>query len=203
MEKNILKIAKRIQAIAQTGLRFTNDNFDKQRYEELREISVELASNISEVKIEKIRDIFTCENGFQTPKIDIRSIVLKDGKVLMTRERSDKKWSLPGGYADINYSPKEVAEKEVFEETGLKVKVNRLLAIVDTDYHNFPPLEFHFYKIIFLCDLIGGTIQQSNETSDARFFELTNLPDLSSKRNTKELIELLKSQLNEIKTYCD
>ena len=155
MEGEILKIAKRIQAISQTGIRFTKDNFDNQRFEELRELSVQL---VSDAKIDKIRDLFTTESGFQTPKIDIRAVVLKDNKILLTKERSDRKWSLPDGYADINYSP----------------------------------LEFHFYKIVVLCDLIGGQLRGSDETEDANFFNFDKLPELSVKRNTYELIDLLK-----------
>lgn len=203
MENEILKIAKRIQAIAQTGLHYTQDNFDKQRFEELRELSVSLASKVSDAEIEKIREIFTIDTGFQTPKIDIRSVVIKDDKVLLTREKVDNKWSLPGGFADINYSPSAVAVKEVLEETGLKVKVNRVLAIVDTDKHNFPPLEYHYYKIIFLCDLIDGTLRGSDETLESRFFSFDELPELSAMRNTKELFALIKEQLNIIAAYAD
>jgi ADP-ribose pyrophosphatase YjhB (NUDIX family) len=203
LEKEILKIAKRIQAISQTGIRFTKDNFDKQRFEELRELSVQLVSLVSDAKVDKIRDLFTFESGFQTPKIDIRAVVLKDSKVLLTKEQSDNKWSLPGGYADVNYSPSEIAEKEVFEETGLKVKTNRILAIVDTNKHNFPPLEFHFYKIVILCDLIDGELRGSDETEETRFFDFDKLPELSVKRNTNELIDLIKLRIDNEQTYTD
>jgi ADP-ribose pyrophosphatase YjhB (NUDIX family) len=203
MENEILKIARRIQAIAQTGLHYTHDDFDKQRFEELRELSVLLASQVSDAGIDKIREIFTADTGFQTPKIDIRSVVLKDDKVLLTREKIDGKWSLPGGFADINYSPGAVAEKEVFEETGLTVKVNRVLAIVDTDKHNFPPLEYHYYKIIFLCDLTGGTLRGSDETLESGFFGFDELPELSTMRNTEELFTLIRGQLNNKTAYVD
>jgi ADP-ribose pyrophosphatase YjhB (NUDIX family) len=203
MENEILKIAKRIQAIAQTGLHYTQNDFDKQRFDELRELSVSLASKVSDADIEKIREIFTIDTGFQTPKIDIRSVVLKEGKVLLTHEKIDNKWSLPGGFADVNYSPSAVAVKEVLEETGLKVKVNRVLAIVDTDKHNFPPLEYHYYKIIFLCDLIEGTLRGSDETLESRFFSFDELPELSTMRNTKELFLLIKEQLNNNIVYAD
>jgi len=203
MEKEILELARRIQAISQTGIRFTKDNFDKQRFEELREISVNLVSKITDAKIEKIRDLFTDENGFQTPKIDVRAVVIKNNMILLTKELSDNKWSLPGGYADVNYSPSEIAEKEVFEETGLIVKTNRILAIIDTNKHNFPPLEYHFYKIVYLCNLIGGKLSGSDETSETDFFDFDKLPELSIKRNTYELLKLIKTQLDENLTYTD
>ena len=199
----ILKITRRLQAIAQAGIHYANNSFDMQRYEELRELSVQLAAQISDSEPDKIRNLFTGETGFQTPKVDIRAVVLKEGKVLLVRERSDGRWSLPGGFADINYSPAEVAEKEVAEEAGLEVKVNRLLAIVDTDRHNFPPLEFHFYKFIILCDLIGGELHSSEETEEAAFFDPDNLPELSVQRNTMELFALIKWQLENNNTYMD
>jgi len=198
-----LKIARRIQAISQAGLHYSSDVFDKQRYEELRDLSVQLAYQVTDTEINRIRDLFTNETGFQTPKIDIRTVVLRENKILLARERSDGKWSLPGGYADINYSPSAVAEKEVFEETGMRVTANRILAVIDTDRHNFPPMEYHFYKIVILCDLIGGELQGSEETSEAGFFELDNLPELSAQRNTRELFDLIRHQLVTLDTYID
>ena len=203
MEKEILKIAKRIQAISQTGIRFTKDIYDKQRYEELRELSVQLAAMTSDSPIEKIRDLFTFEKGFQTPKVDIRAVVIKDNKILLTKERSDKKWALPGGYADVNYSPSEIAEKEVLEETGLIVKTDRIIAVIDTNKHNFPALEYHFYKLVFLCDLIGGELTSSDETEVSRFFDFADLPQLSVKRNTYELMDLIKKRLENELTFTD
>ncbi len=203
MTEEILKITRRLQAIAQSGIHYAENTFDRQRYEELRELSVQLAAQISDSDPDKIRNLFTDDTGFQTPKVDIRAVVLKEGKVLLVRERSDGRWSLPGGFADINYSPAEVAVKEVAEESGLEVKVNRLLAVVDTDRHNFPPLEFHYYKFIILCDLIGGELHSSEETEEARFFDPDNLPELSVQRNTPELFALIRRQLENNNTYMD
>lgn len=203
METEILKIARRVQAIAQSGLHFAENDFDRQRYAELRDLSVQLASAISDAEIDKIRDLFTNETGFQTPKVDIRSVVIKDGKILLARERCDGKYSIPGGFADINYSPSEVAVKEVLEETGLEVSYNRVLAIVDSDRHDFPPLQYHYYKIVILCDLVGGTLSDSVETTDAGFFDFDKLPPLSEMRNTKLFLELIRHQLDTIETYSD
>ncbi len=203
MENNILKIAKQIQAISQTGIRFTKDHFDKQRFEELRELSVQLVAQVTDAEIDKIKGLFTCETGFQTPKVDVRAVVIEKGEILLTKENSDNKWSLPGGYADVNYSPNAIAEKEVYEETGLRVKANRTLAIIDTNKHNFPPLEYHFYKIVILCDKIDGELRGSDETQESRFFSFENLPELSVKRNTYELIELIQEKLKDKQTYSD
>lgn len=203
METEILKIARRVQAIAQSGLHFAENDFDRQRYAELRDLSVQLAAAITDAEVNKIRDLFTNETGFQTPKVDIRSVVMKGGKILLTRERSDGKYSLPGGFADINYSPSEVAVKEVLEETGLEVSYKRVLAIVDSDRHNFPPLQYHYYKIVVLCDLLGGTMSDSIETTDAAFFDFDNLPPLSEERNTQQFFEIIRNQLDSMQTYSD
>ena len=204
MENEILIIAKRIQAIAQTGLHFTENVFDRERYEELRELSVLLAEQVVEAPLHKIRDLFTADRGYQTPKIDIRAVVLKDGQLLFARERVDQKWSLPGGFADVNYSPKEVAEKEVREETGLEVVATRALAIIDCNKHNFPPGEFHYYKIFVLCELTGGELRGSIETLEAKFFSFDNLPELSLNRINAEVIEIIKQQIdNNLGMYCD
>ncbi len=192
-----------MQALAQAGLHYAVDEFDRQRYEELRVLSVQLAAYVTDRPINKIRDLFTNETGFQTPKVDIRSVVIKDNKVLLARERSDGGFSLPGGFADINYSPAEVAVKEVREETGLEVRVSRVLAVIDTDRHNFPPLEYHYYKIVLLCDLTGGELTDSNETTEAGFFDFEELPELSEKRNTRQLFNLIRRQLATELTYYD
>jgi len=202
-EKEILRIARRVQAIAQAGLHYAGNEFDRERYEELRNLSVDLAALLSDQKPGLIKDLFTCETGFQTPKVDVRAVVIKDDKVLLARERCDLKFSLPGGFADINYSPASVAEKEVLEETGLRVTASRLLAVVDTDRHNFPPLEYHYYKIVFLCDIVGGELSDSNETTEAGFFSFDALPELSEKRNTRELLSLVRDRIGEKSAYFD
>ncbi len=192
-----------MQAIAQSGIHFAGSEFDRERYEELRGLSVELTGTICDTKPSKIRDLFTNETGFQTPKVDVRSVVLKEGKILMVRERIDGRYSMPGGFADINYSPSEVAVKEVREETGLNVRFNRVLAIADTDRHGFPPLPYHFYKIVILCDLVDGDLRDSIETSEAGFFDFDNLPELSVERNTPSFLEMIRNQLESPVTYAD
>jgi len=202
-ENEILKIARRIQAIAQAGLHYAENDFDRERYGELRALSVDLASHVSDAEPRKISGLFTHETGFQTPKVDVRAVVLKEGKVLLARERCDSKFSLPGGFADINYSPAEVAVKEVREETGLIVTAERLLAVVDTDLHDFPPLEYHYYKLVILCNLAGGKLSDSTETTEAGFFDFDSLPELSEKRNTKELFTLIRRQIESDSAWFD
>jgi ADP-ribose pyrophosphatase YjhB (NUDIX family) len=203
LENEILKIAKRVQAIAQAGLHFTNNPFDRERFEELREISVKLASEVTHAPIHKIQGLFTADRGFQTPKVDIRAVVLKEGQMLFVREKADNKWSLPGGFADVNFSPREVAEKEVMEEAGLEVRAIRAIAIIDCNKHHFPPAEFHYYKIIILCELIGGELRGSIETFEASFFSPDNLPELSLNRVNPEVLEIIKQAIDNLDMYCD
>ncbi len=184
-------------------MHFAENDFDRERYEELRSLSVRLAGAICDTEPGKIEGLFTNETGFQTPKVDIRSVVLREGKILMAREKIDGKYSIPGGFADINYSPSEVAVKEVKEETGLNVQFNRVLAIVDSDKHGFPPLPYHYYKLVMLCDLVDGELSDSNETTDAGFFDFDNLPELSEERNTRQFIELVRRQLENTETWSD
>ncbi len=186
-----LEIAKRIQAIAQAGLTYAVNGYDQERYEELQNISLEILQNLTDEPVEKIRALFTNETGYQTPKVDVRSVIFEGEKILMVREKIDGCWSLPGGWADVGYSPKEIAVKEVQEEAGLIVEPVRLLAVFDKKCHPHPPSPWHTYKIFILCRVTGGQLEQGMETSDVGFFEENNLPELSQDRVTESQIRLL------------
>ncbi len=192
---NLLSIAKRLQSIAQGGIFYSEDKpFDRERYEEISELSVQILSNLTDEPIEKIGNLFTQErDGYQTPKVDIRAVVFNEsGKILMVKEKVDGCWSLPGGWADVGYSPAEVAVKEVREETGLEVKTVRLLAVMDKKNHPHPPEGWYVYKIFILCEKIGGNIAaDTTETSDTQYFSLENLPPLSEPRNVYSQIKLM------------
>ncbi|QTD42529.1 NUDIX hydrolase [Sporosarcina sp. Te-1] len=187
-----LEWTKRIQAIAQSGLAFSKDIYDIERYEELREISVEIMAAHTDLEIGKIRELFTNEGGYQTPKVDVRGVVFKDGRILMVKEKADDRWALPGGFCDIGLSPSENIVKEIKEESGYDVYPARLLALLDKNKHPHPPEAYHYYKKIFiLCELIGGEATVSGETSDIDFFAEEQLPELSTNRNTESQIRTL------------
>lgn len=192
---NILSIAKRLQSIAQGGIFYSEDKpFDRERYEEISQLSVQILSNLTDEPIEKIGNLFTQErDGYQTPKVDIRAVIFnKSGDILMVKEKVDGRWSLPGGWADVGYSPAEVAVKEVQEETGLDVKTLRILAIIDKRNHLHPPEGWYVYKIFILCEVIGGEISKNTtETSDIQYFSSQNLPPLSEPRNVDSQIKLM------------
>ena len=192
---NLLSIAKRLQSIAQAGIFYSEDKpFDRERYEEISELSVQILSNLTDEPIKKIGNLFTQErNGYQTPKVDIRAVIFNEsGEILMVKEKVDGCWSLPGGWADVGYTPSEVAVKEVREETGLEVKTIRILAVIDKRNHLHPPEGWYVYKIFILCEKIGGKIlTDTTETSDIQYYSLETLPPLSESRNVYSQIKMM------------
>ncbi|HWO75144.1 MAG TPA: NUDIX hydrolase [Bacillus sp. (in: firmicutes)] len=190
MEEQWLTWAKQLQAIAQAGLAYSKDVFDIERFKMIRNISLEILSRHTDMEVNKIKDLFANETGYPTPKVDVRAAVFHKEQILMVQEKSDGKWSLPGGWADIGYSPAEIAVKEVKEETGYDVKPIKLIAVFDKKCHPHPPSPYHVYKIMFLCELSGGNAKNSIETNDVQFFDKHQLPPLSIHRITKNQIEL-------------
>lgn len=195
MEPKWLDWAKQLQSIAQAGLTYSKDVFDLERFEEIRKISVEILEKHTGLEKGLIADLFANETGYATPKVDIRAVVFRDDKILMVRENHDGKWSLPGGWADIGFTPGEVAVKEVKEESGFDVKTVKLLAVTDYKRHPHPPSPYHVYKMFIQCEIVGGQAAEGVETSDVGFFGANELPPLSIPRNTKEQIELAFSFL--------
>jgi ADP-ribose pyrophosphatase YjhB (NUDIX family) len=185
MEPKWLEWAKSLSAIAQNGLTYSENKFDIERFKQIREIAAQMMSENSEGDLEFIKDLFENAEGYQTPKVDVRSAVFKDNKILLVKEKTDGGWTLPGGWADPNELPSEAAEREVFEESGFKVKAEKVLAVYDrTKQGHYPPFPFHIYKLFFLCGLTGGSKKTSIETEDVEFFSEENIPSLSASRTT-------------------
>ncbi len=182
--------AKQLQAIAQQGLEYSKDPYDIERFKMIRELSVEIMSDYTDIKEEKIRDLFCNEEGYQTPKVDVRGVIIKDDHILLVKETIDGKWSLPGGWAEFDLSVKENVIKEVKEEAGLEVKPERIIAVQDRKYHNKSVSAYGIYKIFVLCSEIGGVFEPNSETEASGYFELDALPPLSEGRNTKEQIKM-------------
>jgi ADP-ribose pyrophosphatase YjhB (NUDIX family) len=188
--------AQRLQALAQAGLTYATSPYDLERYREIRLISVKLLQELTEEPIEKIIRAFASEEGYQTPKVDIRAVVFREGpEVLMTREKMDGgKWTLPGGWADVGYTPFEVAEKEAYEETGLIVEPVRLIALLDKRKHRHPPQPWYVYKAFIRCEVKGGSLlDDTPETEGARWFRQSEVPalDLSTDRTTASELEMM------------
>jgi len=171
-----------LQAIAQTGLTFTRDPYDRERYERLRQLAAEIFSAYTGEPVDRIVNLFSGQTGYATPKIDVRAAVFdSDGRLLMVREAADQgRWTLPGGWADVNFTPAENAVKEVLEESGYEVAVTKLAAVWDRTRQAHPVSVFSCCKMFFLCDLVGGAATTSLETSEVRWFAEQEIPaDLS------------------------
>jgi len=186
-----LDMAKRMQALAQSGLEYSDNKYDRDRYQQMRQLSLEIMHDFTELKMDKLVGAFASEHGYQTPKVDVRGVVFRGDQILMVRETIDGNWSLPGGWADVGLTPSEVAIKEVFEESGLEVVPERLLAVLDKKRHNHPPDMFHIYKIFILCRETGGELKGGMETSETGFFGPDKFPPLSVPRITTEQISLM------------
>jgi len=190
MEKKWLKWAKQLQAIAQTGLEYSKDKFDIERFEQIRELSIEIMSEYTNIDNSKIRSLFANETGYQTPKVDIRAAIFKEDKILLVREKIDNKWSLPGGWADIDLSISENAIKESMEESGASVKPKRIIAVLDRNKHVDDVFPYDVYKVFVECDYVEGKYKDNIETIESGFFTSNNLPELSIGRNTEAQIEM-------------
>jgi ADP-ribose pyrophosphatase YjhB (NUDIX family) len=192
MSKFYFEKIKRIQALAEIGLQFSELHFDRDRYREIQEISFEILEKMTDVPIEKIVPVMDEKNGYKTPKVDVRAVVFNESdEILLIREKVDSKWAMPGGWSDISYSPAQVAEKECMEEAGIKVKAKKLLAVLDKQKQNMPPAFEYVYKIFLLCEKLDDNICTGAETIDVAWFKENNLPELSTPRNTPEQIKLM------------
>ncbi|GIN74688.1 putative ADP-ribose pyrophosphatase YjhB [Bacillus sp. J14TS2] len=205
MEYKWLEWAKKIQAISQAGLTFSKDVYDLERFEELRKISVEIMADYSGTEMEKVYELFANETGYQTPKLDVRGAVFQNNQILLVQENYDGAWSLPGGFCDIGLSPSENIIKEITEEAGYDVNVKKLLAVCDTHKHAHPPQPYHYYKLFFQCEIVGGSATSGVETDDVQFFSKNHLPALSQNRNTEAQIHMLFDYLENPnkETYFD
>jgi ADP-ribose pyrophosphatase YjhB (NUDIX family) len=178
----------RLQAIAQAGLELSDGPHDRERYAALRDLAAEIAAAHLELPSQEARlrleELLAGDGGYPTPKVDVRALVRRGGEVLLVRERSDGRWSLPGGWADVGWTAAAMAEREVEEESGFRVRARRLLALWDRSRHNPDPFPFAVYKVVVACDLLGGTARPSIETLEAGWFRPDALPELSTTRTT-------------------
>jgi ADP-ribose pyrophosphatase YjhB (NUDIX family) len=187
----LLDWARKVQAIAQTGLAFTHDPFDRERYAQLTELVASILSSELDIPLTRAKAFWEGEEGYATPKVDVRGGIFERDRVLLVRERSDGKWTLPGGWVDVNDSPSGAVAREILEESGYRARAVKLAALVDKRRHPHPPGIHHIFKLFFLCERIGGEAAISNETDAVQFFPLTALPELSTGRVLASQIERL------------
>lgn len=192
-----LEWIKQVYAVAQWGLTYSKDPFDLERYEVLRQLSVQMMADFTALDQTRVTDLFAHEVGYVTPKVDIRGVVFREGKLLMVQERWDSRWALPGGWADIGLSPAEVVVKEIEEEAGILVRPVKVLAMLDKKFFPHPVSAYHIYKIFIRCEMVAGAPKSGLESLDVRFFGLDELPELSLHRITREQIALLFEHLND------
>jgi ADP-ribose pyrophosphatase YjhB (NUDIX family) len=192
LEPALLSRLRELAAIAGTGLSFTRDPYDRERYERLAVLAAELIADGFGLPADRVALALGDEPGYVTPKIDVRGGVIHDGKILLVREATDGKWALPGGYADVNLSPAEAVEAEIRQESGYEARTVKLVALLDRRrHHQAHPLLLHCYKLFFLCELTGGAAATSLETTEIGFFAPDALPELSLGRNNPEQLALL------------
>jgi len=189
-EPQWLRIARELRAIAQTGLAFSVDRFDRQRYERVRELAGSLLALGSGADYDMILSILREDNGYATPKVDVRGAAFVDGRVLMVREISDGNWTLPGGWADVNQTAGECVVREIAEESGFEARILKLAAVYDYQRSNRPARHMDsIYKMFFICEITGGAARVSDETSEVAFFARGELPPLSQGRTTAAQID--------------
>lgn len=186
MEPNWLQWAKELQAIAQIGLAYpSGDHFDTERYARIREIAAEIMGASGAIDPGQLLGLFQRETGYATPKVDVRGAIVSGDRILLVKEREDGRWTLPGGWADVNDTPGEMVVREVREESGYRVVATKLAAAYDrTRQGHLPAFPFHVYKLFFICDIVDGQPAPSTETSAVRFFAEDALPPLSGSRVT-------------------
>jgi len=187
-----LEWAREIQQLSQTGLAFAVTKYEKERYTRLLEITAEIVEHHTQLEKEAVEKVLMKQPGYATPKIDVRAAVVKDDKILLVQERSDERWAMPGGWADVGDIPSEVAIRETKEESGFDVKPIKVIGVYDANRLGGQLELFHAFKIVFLCELLGGEATTSDETQDVNFFSFDELPPLSLNRtNDKHLKDII------------
>jgi ADP-ribose pyrophosphatase YjhB (NUDIX family) len=184
-----LQWAREIQSLSQTGLTFSQSEYEKERFVRLAEIAAHIVQRYSDVEKETALENFLIQPGYATPKIDVRAAVIRDNKILLVQESSDRRWSMPGGWADVGDLPSGAVERETFEESGFEVKAKKLIGVFDANRSGRPMEFFHAFKLIFLCTVTGGSAQPSTETLAVDFFDFHLLPPLSENRTNERHIE--------------
>ena len=188
-EDRLIDYIAELQSIAQAGLWYGKDKFDKERYARLREIAAEMLAMKTDLPLAKVKDLFCGDTGYQTPKVETRAAIVKEGKILLVRE-SDDLWALPGGWCDYDLSPVDNTVKEAWEEAGRNIKVRSLIAVQDREKHNEPRYLYKIVKLFYLCEELGGAFTENMETTAAEYFAENELPPLAEEKVTAEQIRM-------------
>ena len=203
MEPAWLGWARRLNALAQTGLTFAENPYDIERYAAIRTIAAEMIARGMGADAGRVLDLFACDAGYATPKVDVRGVVFRDGKILLVQERSDGLWTLPGGWADVGDSSADSVVREIREESGFQTRATKLLALLDRNRHGHPPHVNHIYKIFIRCEIIGGSPATSHEIQDVGFFAEDAIPELSLTRNVPTQIARMFEHYRQPELHAD
>jgi ADP-ribose pyrophosphatase YjhB (NUDIX family) len=186
-----LEWARELQALSQTGLTYSENEYHAQRYRRLMEIAAEIVEGQTNLTREPVLRDFMSQPGYATPKVDVRGAVIRDDRILLVQERSDERWCMPGGWADVGDLPSDMVKREVWEESGFEVEPRRVIGVYDANRSGVPLEFYHAYKIVFLCEIVGGQARPSSETLAVAFFSFDDLPPLSAERtNERHLAEV-------------
>jgi len=202
---DLLRIAQQLFGIAQNGLHFTADEYDLERYREIRKLAAVIAAGELGALPASIVAAYKCERGPATPKIDVRGALFRGDDLLLVRERADGLWSLPGGWADIGEPPSAAVEREIVEESGYVARVIKVIGIYDRSAHPHPPYPFYVYKLHFLCEIVSEGGRPTAEASAVEFFSEAYIPELSTARVTANQIAaaFAHHRRPELPTYFD
>jgi ADP-ribose pyrophosphatase YjhB (NUDIX family) len=181
---SVLDLSRRLLALSQTGLHFSTEEYDRERYREIGDIAARLLEVQGGASAASISSSWSADTGYATPKVEVRGAIFRDDRVLLVRERADGKWTVPGGWADVNDSPSAAVLKEIEQESGFTARILKLAAVDDRNKHNTPPSLFQSWKVFFICEIAGGEARTSYETTAVDFFPLDGLPELSTGRVT-------------------
>jgi len=197
MTDRTLELARRLHALARTGLHFCGNEYDRERYLEIEQIAAELLSGAEPADRDALLALWRNETGYVTPKIEVRGAVFRAGRVLLVRETADGRWTLPGGWVDVNESPSQAIEKEIEQESGFRARAVKLAALYDRSRHGHGESLHHGWKAFFLCEITGGTARGSYETDAVEFFDPGQLPEMSLGRSTpRQVLRMLEHWRN-------
>ena len=189
--------AREIQALAQSGLAYSHNEYERLRYERLMEVAAEIVEAHTELPAEAVLSSLSMQPGYATPKVDVRGAVVREGEILLVREASDGRWCMPGGWADVGDLPSEVAAREIWEESGFVSVPRKVVGVYDANRGGRPLEFYHAYKIVFLCEITGGHARPSHETLDVAFFDFGDLPPLSPNRTSERHLNEVLAHLRD------
>lgn len=189
--------AREIQALAQSGLAYSSNEYEQLRYQRLTEIAAQMVEAHTDLAGEEVLESLSMEPGYATPKVDVRGAAVREGRILLVQERSDGCWCMPGGWADIGDLPSEVVAREIWEESGYLAVPRKVIGVYDANRSGRPLEFYHAYKIVFLCEITGGEARSSHETADVGFFAFDDLPSLSQNRTNERHLEEVLAHLQD------